>query len=302
MTNDALESLYDQIRAEEREALARRIDEARARAPRLLELDALRASLLRDVGARRVTAADGKLRLEEIAAEERELLLSVGMPPDALSLRVRCELCGDAGYVGAQRRPCACRLLYREALLGAEGVNERETFASFACDIFPTAEQKRRTLNAKTICETYAKALPAPEKPNLLLMGMPGLGKSFLGNAIAREALSRGVDSLRVSAYAFTQRILSDIRENTGYARRFQSVPLLVLDDLGSEPVIPNVSTEWLFAVVNERVISRLPSVCITNLTLTDLQNRYGERLMSRLCDRNTTQVLLLTGDNLRTR
>lgn len=77
-------------------------------------------------------------------------------------------------------------------------------------------------------------------------------------------------------------------------------MPLLILDDLGSEPEIPNVSTEWLFAVVNERVLAGRASVCITNLSLAELQARYGERLMSRLCDRNTTLVMQLTGRNLR--
>ena len=302
MTNEALERLYDQIRSEERKALAERVAKARSLAPRLGELDELRAALLRETSSRRITAAEGKRRLDGIAAEERDTLLSIGMGADALSLRVRCELCRDTGFVGLERRPCACRLLYRERLRGGEGVNERETFETFSGDIFPTPEQRKRTLNARILCESYAKALPAPGKPNLLIMGMPGLGKSFLGNAIAREALSRGVDSLRVSAYAFTQNILADIRENTSHAKRYQSVPLLVLDDLGSEPVIPNVSTEWLFAVVNERLGARLPGVYITNLTLSDLQARYGERLMSRLCERATTQVLQLTGDNLRTR
>jgi hypothetical protein len=43
----------------------------------------------------------------------------------------------------------------------------------------------------------------------------------------------------------------------------------MVLDDLGSEPVIPNVSFEWLFAVVNERTLAGLATVCSTNLTLS---------------------------------
>ncbi|MEN6340112.1 MAG: ATP-binding protein [Clostridiaceae bacterium] len=302
MINDSLDNLYARIRAEERDALSRRIDDAYSRAPRLKELDEERARLFTDLGARRITAEAGKLRLEAIAQEEQDILRALGLAQDVLRLRVRCELCNDTGYVGPNNRPCACRLLHREKLRGAaEGVNERETFARFSTDIFPSPEQKRRTLNAKSICETYAKSLPAPEKPNLLLLGMPGLGKSFLGNAIAYEALSRGVDAERVTAYAFVQTVLRDIRERTEKAQRYQTVPLLVLDDLGSEPNIPNVSFEWLFAVINERTIAGRATVCSSNCTLKQLSELYDERFMSRLCDRNTTQVLMLTGDNLRT-
>ncbi len=301
MINDQLDNLYARIRAQEREARETRLSEAYARAPRLKTLDEERARLFIDLGRRAITPEASKARLSEIFDEERNLLVSIGMPQDALELRVRCTQCNDTGYIGAGNRPCSCRLLNREALRGSDGINARETFSSFSVDLFPTAEQKKRTINAKILCEQFAAALPNPEKPSILLFGMPGLGKSFLGNAIAHDALSRGIDAERVTAYAFIQTVLQDIREQTQRAARYQSVPLLVLDDLGSEPVIPNVSFEWLFAVINERTLAGLATVCSTNLTLSQLQTRYDDRFMSRLCDKNTTLVLHLTGENLRT-
>ena len=301
MINDQLDNLYARIRAEEREARETRVCEAYAHEPRLKALDEERARLFIDLGRRRITSEASKARLAEMFDEEKRLLASIGMPQDALELRVRCKLCGDTGYLGAGSKPCSCRLLKREALRGSDGINARETFSSFSSDIFPSAEQKKRTVNAKLLCEQFASSLPAPEKPSILLFGMPGLGKSFLGNAIAYEALSRGIDAERVTAYAFIQAVLQDIREQTQRAARYQSVPLLVLDDLGSEPVIPNVSFEWLFAVINERTLAGLATVCSTNLTLSQLQTRYDDRFMSRLCDKNTTLVLHLTGENLRT-
>ena len=229
------------------------------------------------------------------------MLASIGLPQDALELHVRCKTCNDTGYIGQTNKPCSCRLLKRESLRGSDGINGRETFANFSTDLFPSPEQKKRTINAKLICEQFASSLPNPEKPSILLFGTPGLGKSFLGNAIAYEALSRGIDAERVTAYAFIQTVLLDIREQSQKAARYQNVPLLVLDDLGSEPNIPNVSFEWLFAVINERTIAGRATVCSSNCTLKQLSEIYDERFMSRLCDRNTTQVLMLTGENLRT-
>ena len=301
MINDQLDNLYARIRAEEREARETRVREAYAHAPRLRELDEERAKLFIDLGARRITSEASKARLSEIFDEEKRLLASIGMPQNALELKVRCKLCNDTGYIGQTNKPCSCRLLKREALRGSDGINTRETFANFSTDLFPSAEQKKRTVNAKILCEQFAATLPTPEKPSILLFGMPGLGKSFLGNAIAYDAISRGIDAERVTAYAFIQTVLTDIREQTQKAARYQTVPLLVLDDLGSEPVIPNVSFEWLFAVINERTLAGLATVCSTNLTLSQLQTRYDDRFMSRLCDKNTTLVLHLTGENLRT-
>ena len=301
MMNDRLDNLYARIRAEERDAREARVNDAYARAPRLRELDEERADLFIRLGARKVTADESKRRLAEIFAEEKSILAKLGLPENALALHHRCEKCADTGYIGANSKPCSCRLLHREAMRGADGVNARETFASFSTDLYPSAEQKRRSVNAKLICEQFAASLPTPEKPNILLFGMPGLGKSYLGNAIAYDALARGIDAERITAYGFVQTVLRDIREQTQHAARYQSVPLLVLDDLGSEPVIPNVSFEWLFAVINERTLAGLATVCSTNYSLAQLQQRYDERFMSRLCDKNTTQVLHLTGENLRT-
>ena len=301
MINDQLDNLYARIRAEEREAREQRMRDAYARAPRLKVLDEARAQLFFDLGKRLISTEESKQRLAQIDAEEKALLASLGLNANALELHVRCEKCNDTGYLGQSNRPCSCRLLHREAMRGADGVNTRETFGNFLIDIFPTPEQKKRTTNAKLLCEQFAASLPHPEKPNILLFGMPGLGKSFLGNAIAYDALSRGIDAERVTAYAFIQAVLQDIREQTQRAARYQSVPLLVLDDLGSEPVIPNVSFEWLFAVINERTLAGLATVCSTNYTLSQLQQRYDDRFMSRLCDKNTTLVLHLTGENLRT-
>lgn len=301
MINDQLDNLYARIRAEEREARETRLRDAYVRAPRLQALDEERARLFIDLGKRAITPEASKARLAELNEEEKQLLASAGLPQDALELHVRCKRCNDTGYLGANNRPCSCRLLHREEMRGSDGVNARETFSNFSTDLFPTPEQKKRTVNAKLICEQFASSLPNPDKPSILLFGMPGLGKSYLGNAIAYDALSRGIDAERVTAYAFIQTVLLDIREQTQRAARYQNVPLLVLDDLGSEPIIPNVSFEWLFAVINERTLAGLATVCSTNLTLSQLQTRYDDRFMSRLCDKNTTQVLHLTGENLRT-
>ena len=96
--------------------------------------------------------------------------------------------------------------------------------------------------------------------------------------------------------------MLSCIRGDGSRAALYRRAPLLVLDDLGTEPVIPNVSEESLFAVLNERIGRRLPTVLATNLDFSALQQRYGERVFSRLTDSAATRVLRLEGENLRWR
>ena len=89
MLNEQLDNEYARIRAEEREAQRLRIAEAYSRAPRLKELDEARAGLFPALGQRKITPEESKRRLEEIDREERQILASLGLPADALTLHVQ---------------------------------------------------------------------------------------------------------------------------------------------------------------------------------------------------------------------
>ena len=82
----------------------------------------------------------------------------------------------------------------------------------------------------------------------------------------------------------------------------FLSAELLILDDLGTEPMVPNVTIETVFRILNERAASLLPTVIITNLSVEEIQMRYDERVSSRMIDTSVTTIAALRGDNLRTR
>ena len=292
-----LEAYYRQIRAEEKRALERRAETAYRLIPELGVIARRRAEYIREAASGKVTAEKAKENIASLQREEESLLTNAALPVDSLRLRYRCDHCKDTG-IKEDGTFCECSLRY--TLTSAKNVNATETFESFREDIYVDPEQRTMSKNAKAICEAYANALPKPEKPNLLIRGSYGLGKSFLANAVARRALERGVDAELVTAYTFAQEILSDIRNDTDHAVRYRTVPLFILDDLGCEPVIRNVSNEWLFAILNERMMHGLATIVVTNLDYESIGNRYGDRLLSRLVNRSVTRSLQLSGRDLR--
>jgi len=301
--NLAIERIYDKRRRAAQAALEQRTRDVCACIPAMADLPQKRQAVFRDAALRRIDAAEASRRIEGIDKEQADLLKLHGLAPENLIMQYHCDACQDTGWVGTtQKKPCACRLLLTAQLDPSIGINDRETFETFDRDIFPTAEQQKNTLAVKAWFEQYADALPKPEKPNVLLVGMSGLGKSFLGNAVAHRALSRGVDARRVTAYTLIEDALERIRTHAPVNSIYNTVPLLVIDDLGSEALIPNVSEETLFSLLNERTAKLLPTVVTTNLTIVDLMERYGERIGSRLIDRASTQAIRLTGENLRNR
>ena len=62
-----------------------------------------------------------------------------------------------------------------------------------------------------------------------------------------------------------------------------------------------NITVEYLFLLLNERAAAKRHTVIATNLTATQLQERYGERVSSRLLDRSVCGVVQLRGKDLRT-
>ena len=75
---------------------------------------------------------------------------------------------------------------------------------------------------------------------------------------------------------------------------------LLVLDDLGAEPMVENVTIVYLFNLINDRLAARRHTLISTNLNKSELVQAYTERLASRLLDEHTTLLLPFAGRDLR--
>jgi DNA replication protein DnaC len=121
-------------------------------------------------------------------------------------------------------------------------------------------------------------------QPFLTLMGSSDNGKTHLLIAICRSWLEQG----KLARYAFVPLLLDELR--AGFAqgndgtyeerwKKFLNVPLLALDDLGTEN-----PTQWaqehLDTLIDYRMVNGLFTVVTTNLTFDELQTRIGSRLM----------------------
>ena len=302
MTNE-LRRYYKDLREKNNRLLQKRIAECEQKNRRFRSLSDEYGLVFRQLGLGKLTAAAAKSRIGAIGAERKNLLISMGLPGNYLEPIYTCPRCHDTGEVGEPSRLCACALKkQQEQMLSASRINVNETFANFSEAVYPGDEQKKQGLNMKRFCERYVSALPAPEKPNLLIVGQSGLGKSFFGNAIAYAAIEKGIRTVKATAYQCIQSVLDGIETREDAIAPYLSAALLVLDDLGTEAMVPNVTIETIFRILNERSAARLPTVLITNLDREGLFERYGERVASRMIDGALTSIVLLRGDNLRTR
>ena len=244
-----------------------------------------------------------------INAEIASLLTSHQLPEDYLDPVFQCALCEDSGYVGeAPKTLCDCvQKRYHELLSGEGDTEHAPSFERFDLKVFPQVAldshgttQRMLMGVLKKHCEAFADAVPSGPL-NLVLYGPSGLGKTYLLKSIAKRVRQRGIQTLTLNANA----LLNHIRQ-AYFARDeevdqpYYHVPLLLIDDLGTEPLWENITLEQLFALLEHRIQQRLQTVISTNLSLEQIRERYTRRIYSRLMDVNLGLVLQFQGQDVR--
>ena len=314
----ALLEEYAHQRARNEADQARRLEQACALEPEIAKLRASNVelafgamrSILNQSSAetRAALARDMKRQGKANNARIRALLVRAGLPEDALEPRYRCPVCRDTGYVGeAPSRFCECfeaRLRLRQYEDGSMAGLDEQNFDRFDASIAPEADgQRDRLVKSRALCERYADSFPDTERRNLLFTGAGGLGKTFLLNCVFERVTARGFSAVRITAFrlfeAMRQQHMGNDDKYDGFSSLIE-VPLLLIDDLGTEPMMRNITVEYLFTLLNERNAAKRHTVVATNLTPVQIQERYGERVASRLLDKTLCAPVLFKGKDLR--
>lgn len=301
---------YQRAREQALEECRLRQEAVYARFPRLREITEARKALTYQLGRSLLAQEDPQSTRKAYAAnmqallrEERALLKENNIPPAFLEPVWRCDACQDTGYVTGEdgvKRMCACltqRMLAEQFTQGQ--VSRRERFETFQEDIFPTPRQRKATCKARDICRDYAERFPGNNPPGLLILGQAGLGKSFLLNCVAVRVLERGFSVLSLPAYDYMQAVLAALRDRQPMPD-FHAPDLLILDDLGAEPMLNNITRENLTNLLDARQRQGLATAFSSNFTREQIINEYGERFAFRLLSPRNTLTLELIGENLR--
>ena len=306
----------EEQRRRDRSGLEERLADACARDAAIGELRDESAQLAFDTmrgimsgaGDARSAAEAMKRRGQEINREIRDRLSALGLPENYLEEQYRCPLCRDTGYVGeAPARLCRCveAEARRRALKELEESGfSCQRFEDFDPEIIPEENgQRRQMIAVREACMVYIGQYPDYPYRNLLLTGEGGLGKTYLLNCVYARALEKGIGALRVTGFrmleAMRRKHMGAGAEDERDFAAMVDAPLLFIDDLGTEPMLRNITVEYLFALLNERMAAGRHTVIATNLSPVNLKEHYGERVASRLLDKSCA-VIHLKGKDLR--
>lgn len=201
-----------------------------------------------------------------------------------------CVHCGGSGWVVVEKgglsaaKRCDCDVAEAAGKLESKAaIPPLYQAASLDNFLTPPDGPSRTAMNqVLNIVRTFAREYPMSDKPGLLFIGSPGIGKTHLAVAVLRRLLDRGFDG----TFFDYQNLLDNIRRgydpNSGQASReaYQTAMetgVLLLDDLGAHRV-----TDWvedtITSIITYRCNNRLPLIATTNLPDPDAGFNLVER------------------------
>ncbi|PRO64303.1 primosomal protein DnaI [Alkalicoccus urumqiensis] len=181
-------------------------------------------------------------------------------------------------------------------------------------DDFDEDNQSRTDAYVKALA-FCSEAVPGENGAGLYIHGPFGVGKTFLVSAIANELADQEVETMLVYTPDFLRELKSGISDGS-YQEKLDHVKkarVLILDDIGAETMTPWVRDEVFGALLQFRMMEKLPTIFTSNFTLDELElhlastQRGGtekvdqlkaKRIMERI--RHLTTELEMKGTNRR--
>ena len=143
-------------------------------------------------------------------------------------------------------------LKYKDLKFGADDAS----FESFNINIFPDDEevfkertQKKNMLSVYDSSLKFSNSFPYTKKLNIVFSGASGLGKTYLLKCIVKRIIERGFSCLYITSYNLFEQFRKYYFGELDDLKDFYTVPLLIIDDLGTEPLMKNVTSESFFYI-----------------------------------------------------
>ena len=147
-------------------------------------------------------------------------------------------------------------------------MDNSHTFEKANFDLFDHPEEIKKLYKK---LQNWCNTLQTTEYTNILLVGAPGVGKTYLVESICNNLISKNVVINYYTAFALNDLFLkyrTSFNENrAGLLDGVLQCDVLIIDDLGSEPNMKN-NEEYFYSVFNERLANNKNTIISTNLSL----------------------------------
>ncbi len=227
----------------------------------------------------------------EAQEKKRLLLKSAGYPEDYLEPHYSCEMCSDTGIASGKLCECHIKLLKKLSAsdLSCGSLLEVSTFKTFDVSLYSDKKDLSRGYSPREymkaaygMIKNYAESF-SRQSPSFIFCGSTGLGKTHLALAVMNTLTENGHNCFYATAWEILKRMQNEhFGKGETISEELYDAELLIIDDLGSE-FETQFSKAAVYELLNDSLLRSRPMIIITGLSLSELEERYGQKVISRL-------------------
>ncbi len=254
----------------------------------------------------KVNVADIAKRNLEAQEAKKALIAASGYPADYLDIPYTCKKCNDSGILNGKLCDCHLQLLQQLSVgeLSCSPLLAKSTFDTFDVNLYSDIKDRALGYSPREYMRGCYEMLKAyaenftPHSNSFFFCGGTGLGKTHLALAVLNKLTSNGFNVYYNTVSKIVKQMKNESfgRSDTSIEEDISAADLIIIDDLGAE-----FESDFGNASINELVCDAILNgkalIIISNLSVTELENRYGQRLTSRL---NGFEVLEFVGEDIR--
>ncbi len=265
--------------------------------------------VIRSVGANGKSVDISAVAKRNLEAQEakKELIKKAGYPEDYLDTPYSCKVCKDTGIDNGKLCKCHLQLLQQLSVgeLACSPMLASSTFDTFELKYYSDIKDsssggyspKEYMGGCYGMLKAYAESF-TPNSNSFFFSGGTGLGKTHLALAVLNKVTSLGYTVYYNTASTIVKELEKERfgRSNDNIEEEIFKADLIIIDDLGSEFSTP-FSQSAVNDLINNAILSGKAMIIISNLSVKELEEKYGQRVTSRL---NSFEIIEFVGEDIR--
>ena len=275
--------------------------------PKLKDMDLKIVHSYLDIGRKKLeekSIDELKNEIKKLTIERDNYIKENGIDPTYRELKYDCNICKDTGVVNDKK--CSC-FVKKEIELFDKISHFSNYIKHDNFDNLDTSFYKQNDLNMsgisyidymKNVVDSLKSGVKfMDEIPyNIIMIGAPGTGKTFLARCAGAYALSLNKSVLYVNVNEYLSSLKPDFK---GVSLEPYAImaDLFILDDLGTENITEFTNTKLNY-LIDKRLNDKKSTIITSNLLLNQIGDNYMSQMYSRIS--HAYLQCYLAGEDLR--